>query len=464
MPPYDLDDTIAAIATPIGESGIGIIRISGKGALSVADKVFVPKNGIAPSGAKAYTTHYGWIRRPPESSFIDEVILTVMRSPKSFTKEDTVEINCHGGICALRQVLDAVLENGCRLAHPGEFTKRAFLNGRIDLAQAEAVLDIIQAKTDAALKIGEAQLEGELSRSIHAIRTILVDALAQLEARIEFPEETMGERALPEASAGLLKAHTALAQILAGAAFGRVFREGVTVAICGRPNVGKSSLLNAFLKQERSIVTHIAGTTRDTIEELINLKGIPVRLIDTAGMMRPRGIIERKAIQRSREYIDSADVVIFVFDGSKRLTGDDKTLMRRLKHKAGIAVLNKIDLRQLIERERIAKAFSETVAVSAKTLKNMHLLEEAIVRQVYAGKVKSPEPVLVSNIRHIQKLKKAQGFIGEAITSAADPHPLPFECIALDIKDSLAQLDELLGTRFDEDVLEKIFSRFCIGK
>lgn len=463
MQRYDLDDTIAAIATPVGESGIGIVRMSGKEAFAIADKIFVSKKNTAPSRAGTFTVHYGWVREPSGASVIDEVILTVMRAPKTYTKEDVVEINCHGGITAMRRVLDAVLENGCRLAHPGEFTRRAFLNGRIDLAQAEAVLDVIRAKTDAALAISVSQLEGVLSRRIQALRSALLDVLSQLETRIEFPDEAAQGEALPQIARGLEEARVQIRRLLEGSSFGRVFREGLKVVICGRPNAGKSSLLNALLKQERSIVTAVAGTTRDTIEELVSVKGIPVRLMDTAGILRPRGIIEKEAVRRSRKHIDSADLVILVFDGSKRLTKDDEVLMRRLKDKPLIPVINKADLRQRINLGKIVLRLGRTIAVSAKTSRNLHHLEEAISERVFSGRVRSAEPVLVTNARHIQKLKQAQHFI-HAAASTAGSAVFPVELVAQDVKDGLGHLDELLGTRFDEEVLDRIFDRFCIGK
>jgi tRNA modification GTPase len=484
MAKYDLGDTIAAISTAIGESGIGIVRLSGRDALGIADKIFISGDSKKPSDFKTYTTHYGWIvdasteyrvqsteqskntqRCKPQApeDIIDEVILTVMRAPKSYTKEDVVEINCHGGIIALRRVLELVLEKGARLAEPGEFTKRAFLNGRIDLAQAEAVLDIIRAKTDSALKIGFAQLKGILSSKINKIRQNILEILATLEANIDFPEEQIDAVNPEKISQGLNSANNQLQEILNSASRGRILREGINVVICGRPNVGKSSLLNALLRQERSIVTHIPGTTRDTIEEVIDIQGIPIKIVDTAGIIEPKGLIEKKAIQRSQRYIGLADVIILLFDGSKRLARKDEVLTNKLKKKPLVAVINKIDLKQRIERAKVLKKFPRLIEISAKKMKNINRLEEAIVDLAYAGRLNnSSEPVLVSNLRHIEAMKEAQKFIVQALNSL--DNDVSIEFIAQDLKEALVNLDGVVGESMPQDLLDKIFKQFCIGK
>ena len=469
---HDFHDTIAAIATPIGESGIGIVRLSGKDALKIADKIFVSKDSKKPSSFRTYTTHYGWIvkssklqapspKGEPET-FVDEVILTVMRAPRSYTKEDIVEINCHGGIVALRGALELVLEKGCRLAEPGEFTRRAFLNGRIDLAQAEAVLDIIRAKTDSALRVGIGQLKGALSGAIIRIREGLLDTLSVLEASIDFPEEESGGRPLEEVSRKLTSVQAQLSRLLESSKQGRILREGIHTVICGKPNAGKSSLLNALLRQERSIVTPVPGTTRDTIEEIIDIKGIPVRIVDTAGIIEPRDLVEKKAIGRTRRSIRSADLVILIFDGSRKLSGEDAALIKRLRRKQTIAVINKIDLKQRIEKDRILEKFGRVIEISARRSKNIHLLEDCLADCVWAGKVGSSEPLLISNARHIEALRGAQILIAQAMRSL--DNKLSLEFIAQDLKEASLRLDDLLGKRFSEDLLEKIFSEFCIGK
>jgi tRNA modification GTPase len=457
-----LTDTIAAVATSPGESGIGIVRLSGKAAINVADKIFVSRDKTRPSSFEAYTLHYGWIVNPTDKRIIDEALLGLMRAPKSYTREDVVEINCHGGIVAMRSVLELVLENGCRLAEPGEFTKRAFLNGRIDLSQAEAVLDIIRAKTDAALKLGSEQLRGTLSLHLKKIRRIVLDQLVVLEANIDFPEEEIGKADLKAIRKKLEDASSLLAGLLEGAVQGKIMREGISVVICGKPNTGKSSLLNALLKQERSIVTAVAGTTRDTIEEIIDIRGIPVRIVDTAGLLEPRDLVEKKAIQRTKRYIDLADLAIVIFDGSRPITRDDRLLIKRVKNKAALAVINKIDLSQKIDENAINKEFKHAIRISAKKMLNISLLEDALAERVYKGRFSPSDSVLVSNIRHIEKIKKAQKLIAETLSSLDNGVSIEFP--AQNIRDAIGYLDEILGKRFSEDLLDKIFSRFCIGK
>ncbi|MDI6605611.1 MAG: tRNA uridine-5-carboxymethylaminomethyl(34) synthesis GTPase MnmE [Candidatus Omnitrophota bacterium] len=478
-----VNDTIAAIATSIGEAGIGIVRLSGRDALKIADKVFVSKDGKKPSSFKTYTVHYGWIinkflnsqvpkfvssnQRTKEpanqrTNIIDEVILTVMRAPRSYTKEDVVEINCHGGIIATRAVLDLLLDSGARLAEPGEFTKRAFLNGRIDLSQAEAVLDVIRAKTDCALRVGLRQLGGGLSRRINKLRGVLLNALCVLEANIDFPEEEITLADRQEIYKKLGGINSEIKSLIDSSKYAQMLREGVQVIICGRPNVGKSSLLNALLKQERSIVTPLPGTTRDTVEEIIDIKGIPVRIVDTAGIIAPRDLIEKKAVERSKRYISFADLVILLFDSSQALCRQDEFLINKLKKKMVIAVINKIDLKdKKIEREMILQRFSKVVDISAKKSRNINLLEDAIYDCLYKGRAPIDEAA-AGNPRHIAALKQAQKLIAETLHSL--DNKLPPEFIAQGIKDSLLQLDIILGKDLSEDLLDKIFGDFCIGK
>jgi tRNA modification GTPase len=456
----NLEDTIAAISTALGEGAVGIVRLSGPRALMVADAIFSGKKGLKPSEFKTYSIHYGKIVKGQE--VLDEVILTVMRAPYSYTREDVVEINCHGGIVALRKVLDVVLEHGCRMAAPGEFTRRAFLNGRIDLAQAEAVIDIIRAKTDSALKVGLEQLKGGLSKEIERIRQALLNILVVLEANIDFPDEDIKQQEMAAVSKDLTVARGRLNKLLDSAKTGRILREGIHVVICGKPNVGKSSLLNALLKKERSIVTPFAGTTRDSIEEIIDIKGIPVRIVDTAGILKPRNLIEKKAVLRAKTHIRQADLVIILFDASKKLEQDDWRLIKEIKHRNAIAVINKIDLKQRIKQGELARLFHKVVGISAKKLKNINLLEDALCEFVYQGKLLSPEFTLVSNLRHVSALKDAEKLLNHAAGVFAEK--LPLEFFAQDLKDACAYFDKILGRDLPSDLLDRIFADFCIGK
>ncbi|MDD5500426.1 MAG: tRNA uridine-5-carboxymethylaminomethyl(34) synthesis GTPase MnmE [Candidatus Omnitrophica bacterium] len=457
----NIRDTIAAVTTGSGKSPVGIVRLSGPQALSIVDKIFVSKKGIKPSAFKTYTFHYGSIVY--DARALDEVLVSVMRAPFSYTREDVVEINCHGGLLPLKNVLDAVLASGCRMASPGEFTRRAFLNGRIDLAQAEAVAGVIEAKTESALKISLSQLKGGLSKELGRISRFLTDCLVVLEAQIDFPEEDTGSRDRPNIDKELSSALFGINKLLEGAGAGLMLREGVSAVICGRPNVGKSSLLNALLKKERAIVTSVAGTTRDSIEEVVDIKGIPVKIMDTAGILEPRDLIEKKAVSRTRAHIRSADLVIVLFDAGRRLTKEDRLIMRRLRMKDNvIAVINKIDLRQQIDGGAIRKAFPRVVEISARKMKNIGFLEEAIYDFVYQGKSADSESVLVTSMRHVEELRKAQGFIAAASSGLSER--LSAELLAQDLKDAVSCLDRILGRDSSASVLDRIFSDFCIGK
>jgi tRNA modification GTPase len=453
-------DTIAAIATPVGEGGIGIVRISGAGALKIADKIFFSSLSAPPSQFKSFTTHYGLVK--DRGRVVDEVILTVMRAPKSYTKEDIVEVNCHGGIIALRGVLDLVLEKGARLAEPGEFTKRAFLNGRIDLTQAEAVLDIIRAKTDSALKAGIEQLKGGLSGEFGIIRGKLLDALSQLEADIDFPSEELSLNSAAQIMLKLEGIEKKIAVVLENAARGRIMREGIHAVICGRPNTGKSSLLNALLRQERSIVTPVAGTTRDYIEEIIDIKGIPVRIVDTAGILEPRDLVEKAAVESTKSRIKEADLILAVFDGSVRISKDDLLIIKKTKGKPAIALLNKMELKQKFDRRPLLRNFKTVIEISAKKGKNIRLLEGAIADSVYKGGLSPVESAAIASRRHTVLLREAKNLVAKARDSL--DNKLTIECVAEELKAAMACFDEILGLKFSEGVLDRIFSHFCIGK
>ncbi len=453
-----VEDTIAAIATPAGCGGIAIVRVSGQDAFSIADRVFRPKGSVKPSQAKGFTVHYGWVVSNEE--IIDEVLLTVMRPPKSYTGQDVVEISCHGGAAVAHAVLDTILNVGARLAEPGEFTKRAFLNGRMDLAQAEAVLDIIRAKTEAFVRVSQNQLKGELSIQIEDIRQSLMKVYTTLEAFINFPEDDIDAQTSEDIYKRIEEQSKRIEKLLANSSNGQLLKEGIRVVLCGKPNVGKSSLLNVLLKQQRAIVTHIAGTTRDVLEEEAQIKGIPLQLIDTAGILEPRDLIEREAVKRSHLSIESADLVLLVLDNSVPLEDQDRILIEQLKDRPVIVVINKCDLPIILATAQIP--FVKVVKVSALQQQGIGELEEMIIKSVWQGEIFDTHSVFVTNLRHIQALKQAVVELQAA--SGLMDEGLSIEFISEHVKTAINQLDAVLGRNIDEDLLETIFSEFCIGK
>jgi len=453
-----LEDTIAAIATPAGAGGIGIVRISGVQALKVADAVFRSKSQSKPSDARGFTVHYGWIMQKEE--IVDEVLLTIMRAPKSYTAEDVVEISCHGGWAVVRLVLDIVLNAGARLAEAGEFTKRAFLNGRIDLAQAEAVLDIIRAKTDTFVRVSQNQLKGQLSQEIENIRGQLMSVYTTLEALINFPEDDIDAQTHEALYKRIEEQNKHVQSLLANSHNGRLLKEGLRVVLCGKPNVGKSSLLNALLKEQRAIVTHIAGTTRDVLEEEAQIRGIPLNLVDTAGILEPRDLIEEEAIKRSHLYIQNADLVLLVLDNSSGLEEQDRLLMEKVKELNVIVVVNKNDLPSKLAAAGIP--FERVVRACAVKPQGLDQLEEAIIKAVWQGETLDTHGVFISNLRHVQALKQATVELQAALGLMDDG--LSIEFISEHVKTAVNQMDAVLGRNIDEDLLESIFSEFCIGK
>ncbi|OIO36454.1 MAG: tRNA uridine-5-carboxymethylaminomethyl(34) synthesis GTPase MnmE [Candidatus Omnitrophica bacterium CG1_02_44_16] len=479
-------DTIAAIATPFGEGAVGIVRLSGPEAMVITQKVFVAKNKKPLSGMRSFSLRYGWVvKRRQEGrdcnllssvdyslsseEIVDEVIVSLMRAPKSYTREDVVEINSHGGARVLSSILELVLDNGARPAQPGEFTKRAFLNGRLDLTQAEAVLDVIQAKSDLALKIGMSQLSGEVGRCISGLRAKILEILADIEAEIDFSEEDVTSGELSERSegkdlrTGILGVIKELTTLLEKSFQGKVIREGLKVVIFGRPNVGKSSLLNAILKKERSIVTPIAGTTRDTVEEFINIKGLAVQLVDTAGILEYRDDIEKEALNRTQKAIQTADLVIFVLDGSSPVTGEDRILANQARLKKTIVAVNKCDQARRIDLASLKGLIPETIVeVSALENRNITRLEGLIYRSVFDSHANFDEGVVISNARHIEALKRGTHHLAAALETL--DKGLSLEFVSLDVKKALDAIGELTGEVFNDDVLNVIFSKFCIGK
>lgn len=464
-----LGDTIAAISTPVGRGGIGIVRLSGKEALSIADKIFLGRDGRKPSTFKTYTVHYGWIVKKlktkdqkQKTDIVDEVLLTLMRAPRSYTKEDIVEISCHSGIVVLREILDLVLACGARLAEAGEFTKRAFLSGRIDLSKAEAVLDIINAKTNLALASAVNQLQGGLFNEVGCIADKLLGVIALLEANIDFPEEDIEEADKKKINRTIALAAEEIDGLLDSASHGKVLREGISAVILGRANVGKSSLLNALLKEERAIVTPIPGTTRDCIEEILDLKGIPLKIADTAGIIEPRDLIEEKALGRTQSYFERADLVLLVFDGTCSLTLQDIQLMEKAKRKPAIAIINKSDLKAKIDESRIRKQFRDVVKISALTHQGLKELEEKIIQSAWQGKIGPSSEIIVTNSRHVQSLRNVSALLASARDSLKKG--LSVEFISEDLKACRSRLLDITGESIRDDILDKIFSEFCVGK
>jgi len=472
MTRHSIEDTIAAVSTSIGEGAIGIVRLSGPKSLGIADKIFASQDGKKPSEFETYTTHYGHIVgsrvkgvgcREKVNKIVDEVILTVMKAPRSYTKEDVVEINCHGGIEAVKEVFDLVILHGARTAEPGEFTKRAFLNGRIDLSQAEAVLDMIRAKTESSMKAAMNQLEGELSEKINGIRDMCLDIASQVEASIDFPEEE-----LDIAWQGVIKKAENIAadlrSLIETSDEGIVLREGVLAVICGKPNSGKSSLMNLLLKRDRVIVTPIPGTTRDAVEETINLKGIPIRLVDTAGIADTKDAIEREGIRRSKRYLGFADIALLVLDASTKIDDEDRGIIDMIKDKNKVIIVNKTDLPRKIDVNALKGIFKEDsiVEISVKKKRHIEHMEEAITKTVWKGDMHKAESLVVTNARHKALLQKALRNIMSVRKSLKGRTSA--ELISIDLKEAIFNLGLIVGKSVSEDILDRIFGEFCIGK
>ena len=460
----DRQDTIAAIATPIGEAAVGVIRISGKKTFAIADQIFVSKKGLLPSRSEAFRALYGHIVNPETGRRLDEILMLVMKAPHTYTCEDMIEIHGHGAAVALHEILGLVIRQGVRLARPGEFTERAFLGGRIDLSQAEAVLDIIHSKTEASLRSAVDQLGGSLSRKIREFRDELLNCLVHVEGSIDFPDEELDIMNEGKLFERLTQLGQHLETLLQSARAGIIFREGLTTVIAGRPNVGKSSLLNALLRQNRAIVTPLPGTTRDAIEETANIRGIPVRLVDTAGIQKTDCQIEAEGISRSRSYLERADLVLFVLDGSEATREEDRQLLKELQSRPVIYVINKEDLPQKLTLDDLfgMKNGRSVVRLSAKTGNGLALLEEAIEHLVWQGKTQAAEGTLVTHVRHREALLRSLASVHaatEALSRKAPP-----EIIAVDLRAAIEALGEIVGEIFTEDLLDKIFSQFCIGK
>jgi len=454
------EDTIAAIATPPGEGGVAIVRVSGPDAEQIAAKLFI-RDKKTSRKLESHRLYYGKIVAPATTRVMDQVLLTLMRKPRSYTGEDVVEIHCHGGAFLTRQMLGVILANGARQADPGEFTKRAFLNGRLDLAQAEAVLDLIQARTEKGAALALDQVSGGLSKWVDALREELLDILVQVEAAIDFPDEDielLQRRDLARKIAALAdKIHV----ILAGYDWGRLYREGARVAIAGRPNVGKSSLLNALLGEDRVIVTPVPGTTRDVIEESINLLGLPVVLWDTAGIRDTDDQVEQIGVGLARSHVEKADAVLVVLDGSQALNEADLVFNRGADKKTLIAI-NKIDLPQALTLAEASSCFSNArvVRISAKTGVGIDELKLTL-RELLLGAQREPD-IVITNVRHAAALTRSEAALQHATQALVDDCPPEFA--AMDLNGAREALEEIVGVINNEDILERIFSKFCIGK
>ncbi|EAC5069886.1 tRNA uridine-5-carboxymethylaminomethyl(34) synthesis GTPase MnmE [Listeria monocytogenes] len=454
-------DTIAAISTPPGEGAIAIIRLSGPEAIQIADRIFYAKNSL--SEAESHTIHYGHIKEDGE--VIEEVMVTVMRAPRTFTREDVVEINAHGGIVSVNRVLQLLLRNGANLAEPGEFTKRAFLNGRIDLSQAEAVMDLIRAKTDRAMGVAIRQMDGNLSRLIRNLRQEILDALAQVEVNIDYPEyddvEEMTQRMLLEKTE-LVRA--SVEQLLQTASQGKILREGLATAIIGRPNVGKSSLLNQLIQEEKAIVTDIAGTTRDIIEEYVNVRGVPLRLIDTAGIRETEDIVEKIGVERSRKALADADFILLVLNQNEELTVEDEALFEAASGHNYVVVLNKTDLETKLDINRVRELAGENPIVSTSLVNDegLEALEEAIKTLFFAGDIDAGDATYVSNVRHIALLHQALEALNGVTTGIQ--LGMPVDIVQIDMTRAWDLLGEITGDSVQDELLDQLFNQFCLGK
>jgi len=475
-----LDDTIVAISTPLGEGGIGIVRLSGKDAFKIADRLFHSPKGKKISEVHSHRIVYGFIKDPATNDTIDEVLISVMRSPNTYTREDIVEINCHGGMLPLRKVLELVIKEGARLAEPGEFTKRAFLNGRLDLSEAEAVIDLIRAKTAESGRIALEQLKGRLSGKILKLREALTQICTFVEAYIDFPEEDIEISSKKEMmeSAGSILAE--LESLLKTYEEGRFFREGLGAAIVGRPNVGKSSLLNALLQKDRAIVTNMPGTTRDIIEEYLNINGLPLRIIDTAGIRESHDMAEVEGVKRSLRAIEDADLVIAVVDGSEPLKDEDFEVLGKIKGKNAIIAINKSDLispearihpsqrcgerkRGSAEANSVLNAYAaRLINISATRGDGIEELKGAIFNSSVKNWKEQKEGIIITNLRHKIAIQAAYDSLGNALKSMETNQPI--EITAIDLREALDRLGEIVGAVTTDDILNRIFSDFCIGK
>lgn len=454
------EETIAAISTPPGAGGIGIIRMSGEKSLDILQLLFTPKDSNCTY--RSHQLYYGHIHHPENGKILDEVMAVIMKGPHSYTREDVVEIHCHGSFLILQNILDIIVSNGAGLASPGEFTKRAFLNGRIDLTRAEAVIDILSAKTRKGVDLAQEQLSGGLYRIIEPIQKSVTAMRAVVEVAIDFPDED-----IDIVDTGKMKSEletdviSPLKKLIGNVPQGRLYREGISLVIAGRPNVGKSSLLNTILQEERALVTEIPGTTRDSIEEIIDIQGVPVRIIDTAGIRTNAGEVEELGILRAKDLINKADLVLFLLDGSVPVTAEDKSLYDEVSHKPVITVLNKIDLGRTHDIGSLNVA-GDPVEISAKNQQGIELLRNSIFTKITAGKEQWEEDACAPNLRHQVALKKAMS-AAERVLSTLQMG-LTNDLIAVDLQECLDCMGDIVGETTTDDILDVVFEQFCLGK
>ncbi|HDZ0230277.1 TPA: tRNA uridine-5-carboxymethylaminomethyl(34) synthesis GTPase MnmE [Staphylococcus aureus] len=456
-------DTIASISTPMGEGAIGIVRLSGPQAVEIADKLYKGKHLL--NDVPSHTINYGHIIDPESKEVVEEVMVSVLRAPKTFTREDIIEINCHGGILTINRVLELTMTYGARMAEPGEFTKRAFLNGRIDLSQAEAVMDFIRSKTDRASKVAMNQIEGRLSDLIKKQRQSILEILAQVEVNIDYPEYDDVEDATTEF---LLEQSKEIKQeinrLLDTGAQGKIMREGLSTVIVGKPNVGKSSMLNNLIQDNKAIVTEVAGTTRDVLEEYVNVRGVPLRLVDTAGIRETEDIVEKIGVERSRKALSQADLILFVLNNNEALTQEDYTLYEVVKNEDVIVIVNKMDLEQNIDINEVKDMIGDTPLIQTSMLKQEGIdeLEIQIRDLFFGGEVQNQDMTYVSNSRHISLLKQARQTIQDAIDAAESG--VPMDMVQIDLTRTWEILGEIIGETASDELIDQLFSQFCLGK
>lgn len=457
-----MEDTIAAVATAYGEGGIGIIRISGEEALPILQEIFEFHGDTDTFTSRRMT--YGKIIDKEKNQIIDEVLAVYMKGPKTYTAEDVVEINCHGSMVSLRKTLALVLRKGARLAEPGEFTKRAFLNGRLDLSQAEAVIDMIRAKTDKSFDVAVSQLEGRLSLKVEEIRQKLLDLLVDITVNIDYPDEDIEEMTYEKLEESIIETQDMIEKLLETSSTGRMIREGIKIAIVGKPNVGKSSLMNGLLKETRAIVTDIPGTTRDTIEEVLSIRNIPVYLVDTAGIRETSDKVEKMGIEKSKEAFNQADFILFLLDGSRPLEEEDLQIMEFLKERKSLVLINKRDLGEAISIEEISAKLPASQVIEASLLKGQGIteIEDAVEDLVYGGEIVQKESMMVNNVRHIELLQQAVKSLTDALHMSERREALDF--IEVDVKNAYERLGEIIGETVSDDIINEVFSRFCLGK